>query len=100
MPWAIALFSPNARAVSPCRWMGFESPDTSAYRRPMSPGTARSPSPPALGAAGRVRLRRVRALRLRVGVALPLPQVRRAVRPHDLAVHRGLGHEVELAALR
>ncbi|CVM38616.1 Uncharacterised protein [Streptococcus pneumoniae] len=34
IPWAIAPFMPNSRAETPVRWIGFQSPETPAYRRP------------------------------------------------------------------
>ncbi len=42
IPCAIAHGNPNSRAVKGCRWIGLWSPDTAAYRRPISRGTSQT----------------------------------------------------------
>ena len=91
MPCAMARGNPSALADSADRWIGLRSPETAAYRRPVSPSSFQRP----VGVGGtKVGRRLVDGPR----EEHPAREVGRHPAPRDRPVDRHLGHQVHLRA--
>ena len=98
MPCAMALGKPSGLAVRACTWMGFQSPDTAAYARPV-PSPRRHSGPAVTADSASVDGGSDGAASACSRAAC---EVGAHPTPHHLGAHAHLGHEVDLppAAVR